>query len=193
MRHKLTKFRINRFTSYRRATMLSMVRNLLTYQSIKTTKQRAKAAKAIVDRILVLAQENTLNAKRKVYKLLGDHTLVKTIFDDIAPRFSKRTGGFTRIMNLGIRRGDSAEMAIIELTEIKKKEDKKPKKKKEAPKSADGAIDVSAEEVAEEEKPEEKKHKELKTVKEHPPVSKKPNKNFLGGLKGIFRKERDSL
>jgi len=174
--------------------MLSMVRNLLTYQSIKTTKQRAKAAKAMVDRLLALAQEDTLNARRKVYQLLQDHALVKLIFTDIAPRFSKKTGGFTRIMNLGIRRGDSAELVIIELTEIKKKEEKKPKKKKETAKSADEAIDVSAEEVsAEEKKPEEKKQKEQKGAKERPPVNKKPSKNFLGGLKGIFKKERDSL
>ncbi|HNX81246.1 MAG TPA: 50S ribosomal protein L17 [Candidatus Omnitrophota bacterium] len=195
MRHKLSKFRINRFTSYRRATMLSMVRNLFTYQSIKTTKQRAKETKAMTDSILALAQQNTLIAKRKVYELLGDHALVKRIFDDIAPRFSKRTGGFTRVLNLGIRRGDSSEMAIVELTEIKKKEERKPKKKAEAPKAADETIDVAAHEVdaGEAVKPEEIKHKEPKAVREKAPVNKKPSKNFLGGLKGIFKKERDSL
>lgn len=192
MRHKLKKFRINRFTSWRRATLLSLTRNLLTYQSIKTTKARALAAKALVDKLISSAKDDTLAARRQAYKYLGDHKLVSKLFKDIAVRFPKKVGGYTRIINLGKRRGDDADMVILELTEIIKKEVKHPKKKKEAsPRPETGAEEQEV--TGGEEKTEEKKPEVKVATKERPPHEKKPSKNFLGGLRGIFKKERDSL
>lgn len=191
MRHRLSKFHLNRFTSWRRATILSLVRNLLVQQSIKTTKARALLAKPLADKLISLAKENTLAARRRAFKLLGDHALVSKLFKDAA-RFNNRVGGYTRILSLGARRGDNAEVVVFELTEIKKKAPVVRKKKeakgeavKEEPILTTGEAETP---VAQEEKP-----KEQVAVKEKPPITKKPTKNFLGGLRGIFKKERDSL
>jgi len=177
MRHNKSRFQLNRFTSWRRATVLSLVKNLIIYQSIRTTKVKAQAAKPVAEKLISWALSNTLAAKRQANKILGDHKLVSILFNEIGPRFKGRLGGYTRILGVGRRRGDNAEVVIFELTEIKKKEQKKqPKKEKE-------------EKPLEEKKPE--------APQEKPPVthpeSKKAPKKFLGGIRRIFKKERDSL
>ena len=189
MRHKKAKYRLNRFTSWREATIKSMVRNVMTHQSIRTTLNKAKAARPEVEKLITLAKLNDLDARRRAFEVLGDHKLVSLVFKDIGPRFAKIQGGYTRIVSLGKRRGDSAEAVIFELTEIVKKEPKKHKKEKEAkPEETTGAHEPK-------EKPVDEKKPEHGTVavKEKPPISQKPTKKFLGGLRGIFKKERDSL
>lgn len=191
MRHRKAKFRLNRFTSWRRATLASLAKNLLIHQNIRTTKTKALAAKPVIEKLISLGKTGSLAAKRQAYKIVGNHNLVSLIFNEIAPRFKTRGGGYTRILNWGIRRGDSAELVILELTEIKKKEAFKPKTKKE---EARAPIDKKTETTPEKEKPgEEKKRKTETAVKEKPPITKKPSRNFLGGLRKIFKKERDSL
>ncbi|MDD5166776.1 MAG: 50S ribosomal protein L17 [Candidatus Omnitrophica bacterium] len=188
MRHAKYRVRLNRFTSWRKATLRSLARNLLIYQSIKTTSLKAKAAKTVIDKLISSAKENTIAAKRQAYKILGDHKLVSLLFNDIAGRFKDKTGGYTGIIALGQRRGDNAEIVILELTEIKKKELPKHKKEKEAKTRNSEEEKIDAEKS---EKPaEDKKAKAEVAVKEKPPISKKPNKKFLGGLKNIFKKER---
>ena len=87
-----------------------------------------------------MAKENTLASKRRAQAVLGEHKLVVRLFDELGPLFAKRSGGFTRLISLGKRRGDNAEMVIFELTEMKK-ETKKSKKTKEK------VLDVKSEEV----------------------------------------------
>jgi large subunit ribosomal protein L17 len=182
MRHKKQKFALNRFTSWRRATVLSLARSLLKYQRLKTTIIKAKATQPLVEKIIALAKKNTLAQKRRVYQLLRDHKSVSLLFSDIAPRFQNRSSGFTRILKLANRRGDNAQMVIFELTEIKEKK-----------------LKVKAEKEAKPEvKPELKSAEETRPIKENklsekPPVIKKPAKNFLGGLRNIFKKKSDSL
>ncbi|MBI4982415.1 MAG: 50S ribosomal protein L17 [Candidatus Omnitrophica bacterium] len=184
MRHKKLRHQLNRFTSWHKATIISLARNILIQQSIKTTVNRAKAARPLVEKLIGLAKENTLAAKRSAFSILGDHKLVVKLFNEIGPRFSSRTSGFSRIMQFGQRRGDNAQMAIFELTEIKK-EIKKAKKSKE----------VKQEDIKKTESTKEEQHKEAQFKEERPPVEKekKPQKKFLGGLKNIFKKERDAL
>ncbi|MFA5411068.1 MAG: 50S ribosomal protein L17 [Candidatus Omnitrophota bacterium] len=190
MRHKRKRHQLNRFTSWRKATLASLARSVLKYQSVKTTKTKAQAAKPLVEELISLAKLNTLAAKREAYKILNDHHLVSLLFNDIGARFAKRSGGYTRVLNLGFRRGDNAQMALLELSEIKKKEPKK-RPKKEKTKEA-GQPETTGKEV----KPagEEKKPRAETAVKEEkPPMVKKPTKKFFGGLRSIFKKERDSL
>lgn len=191
MRHRKSRTELNRFTSWRKATLISIARSLLIYQSIKTTKRKAFLARPLAEKLISLAKQNTLAAKRYAYKILGDHKLVSLLFTDIGPRFSSKNGGYTRIIALGKRRGDDADLAIFELTEIKEKEKKiHPKKDKaEEPKKSETVKEDKKEAAAEE-----KKKPELKTaVKEKQKVDQKPAKKFLGGIKNIFKKERDSL
>lgn len=189
MRHSKTRLQLNRFTSWRRATLISLTKALITHQRIKTTMHKAKAAKPLIDRLIFLGKKNSLSAKRQVYRILGNHRLVSLLFNDIAPRFANRIGGYTRILNLGTRRGDNAQLAILELTEIKEKEPKKIKIKTEK------KPEIIEEKPIKEERPKEEKPKiePVTAVKEKPPITKKPAKQFLGGLRRIFKKERDSL
>ncbi|MEW6101355.1 MAG: 50S ribosomal protein L17 [Candidatus Omnitrophota bacterium] len=186
MRHSKKRLQLNRFTSWHDATLKSLARNVLLRQSIKTTLKKAKASKPLIDRLITLGKEDTLFARRQAFQTLGDHRLVSLLFKEIAPRFANRNSGFTRIMGFGYRRGDGSAMAILELTEIKKKEVKKPKKEKEAKTHEE-------ERVQGEEKPSAQKPEAQVAVKEKPPITKKPTKKFLGGLRKIFKKERDSL
>lgn len=203
MRHSKKRLQLSRFGAWRRATLQSLARSLFIYQSIRTTKHRAKAAQPLVEKLISLAKENNLAARRRAFKILQDHRLVGLLFNDIALRFTNRKGGYTRVLNLGSRRGDNAEMAILELVEIKKKERKHPKKAKEA--EAQAAVEKRPEAkekpeaakeklVAKEKTAEEKKPESKPKEKEKPPIHKKePTKKFFGGLRSIFKKERDSL
>ena len=129
MRHKKYKYELNRFTSWRKATLKSVARSLLIGESIKTTLTKAKAARPLTEELINLAKQGTLIAKRRAYEILCEHKLVKRLFEDIGPRFKERNGGYTRIINFGNRRGDNAKLAIFELVEIKKKEKKRTKEK----------------------------------------------------------------
>jgi large subunit ribosomal protein L17 len=184
MRHRKQRGFANRFTSWRKATLMSMARNVLTYQTIKTTKAKAKAAQPLIEYLISLGKANTLAAKRHAFRLLPDHRLVSLLFREIAPRFSARSGGYTRILNLGHRRGDNAELVVFELTEIVRKHVKKEKVQKpeaaESPKQK--PVDTSTP-VREAPAQEKQKH----------PIEKKPAKKFFGGIRKIFKRERDSL
>lgn len=191
MRHRVKRFRLNRVTSWRKATLNSLARSTLLYQSIQTTEARAKAVREVVEHLITLAKANTLAAKRAAYVILSDHSLVKVLFSEIGPRFQNRAGGYTRIIHLGHRRGDNAGMVIFELTEIKKKEPAK-KTKKEAAKKDTRSESQEKEEIKKEGSSEEGKP-ETHAAPEKPTHPKKPTKKFLGGIRGIFKKERDSL
>ena len=191
MRHAKAKLRLNRFTSWRQATLTSLAKALLIHQRIKTTNAKAKAVKPLIEKLISLGKNNSLFAKRQAYRILGDHKLVSMLFKDIAVRFANRTGGYTRILNFGFRHGDNAQLVILEFTEIKEKVPKKPKA--EAEKKEPQKPEILKEELPEEQSQEEKKTKTEVAVKEKPPISKKPTKKFLGGLRRIFKKERDSL
>lgn len=191
MRHRKSRLQLNRFTSWRQATLTSLAKALIIHQRIKTTNAKAKAVKPLIEKLISLGKNNSLFAKRQAYRILGDHKLVSLLFNDIAPRFANRIGGYTRILNLGLRRGDNAQLVILALTEIKEKAPKKPKA--EAEKREAGKPEILKEELPKEQPQEEKKPKTEAAVKEKPPISKKPTKKFLGGLRRIFKKERDSL
>ncbi len=181
MRHKNKKLQLSRFTSWHKATLNSLARNIVIHQSIRTTLSRAKAVRPLVEKLISLAKANTLSARRQAFEILGDHLLVSRLFKETGPLFEKRKSGFTRIISLAKRRGDNASLVVFELTEKKIKEKKKKVKAKD--------IHPHEHEVKEEvAQPAEKPEVERKIEKE-----KKPNKKFLGGIRNIFKKERDSL
>ncbi len=171
MRHQRHRFNLNRFTSWRKQTIRDIARAVLIHQSIRTTKTKAKAASKLVENLITLGKKNTLEARRSVFSQLQDHRLVKRLFLEISPLFSNRTGGYTRILNLNRRRGDNAQMVILELTEKKVKEPKKARKEK----GEKGTVKEEAPKI------------------EKPILKEKPPKKFLGGLRRFFKKERDSL
>lgn len=121
--------------------MANMCSSLILNKRIETTLTRAKELRRVADRMVTLGKRTTVHARRQAFKVLRNTKAVKVVFDDIAPQFLDRMGGYTRILKLGFRRGDSAPMAMIEyiiadttVTETKKPKAtaKKPAKEKKA-------------------------------------------------------------
>jgi len=186
MRHAKKRNKLNRVTSWHKATVISLAKNILREGSIKTTLTRAKVSRPLVEKLISLAKTNTLTAKRDAYQILGEHDFVSKLFKETGPLFAKRESGFTRLISLGKRRGDNAEIVIFELTERKPKEIKKAKKAKEekpVTETQAGGPEAGT-----------KENKQVKEERqEHPTHDRKPGKKFFGGFKNIFKKERDSL
>ena len=117
MRHRKTGRKLNRTTAHRRALIRNLLKALIQREQIQTTDAKAKELRRWADRIVTLGKKDTLHARRLAYAQLGSRTLVSRLFDDIAPRFENRAGGYTRIIKLGPRRGDAAPLSLIEFTE----------------------------------------------------------------------------
>ncbi|MGL4722601.1 MAG: 50S ribosomal protein L17 [Desulfovibrionaceae bacterium] len=115
MRHRNSGKKLSRTSSHRKALFANMARALFIHGRIKTTETKAKVLRGIVEPLITLGLENTLHARRQVFAVLHDHQLVKKLFDEIAPQFKDRNGGYTRVVKLALpRKGDAAPMALIE-------------------------------------------------------------------------------
>ncbi len=126
MRHKIKGYRLNRDSGHRTAMRRTMIRQLLENEKITTTLPKAKSIQADAEKLITLARNNQdvdeikiMNARRLAVAKLGtgSRDVVQKLFNDIAPRYANRSGGYTRILKLGPRRSDGAEMALIELIE----------------------------------------------------------------------------
>lgn len=107
--------KLGRTSDHRRAMMRAMVTYLFENGKIETTVTRAKEVRAVAEKMITLGKTNTLHSKRQVYSYVTKEDVAKKVFEEIAPKYEDRTGGYTRIIKIGPRRGDAAEMAIIEL------------------------------------------------------------------------------
>ncbi len=117
MRHAKRGRKLGTDASHTKAMLRSLAAALLANERIKTTEARAKEMRPLVDRIITWGKRGDVQARRLALAELGDQALVKKLFDDIAPRYSERPGGYTRILKLGPRKGDAAPMVIMELVE----------------------------------------------------------------------------
>lgn len=150
MRHLNAGRKLNRSASHRRALFRNLVTALLQRERIKTTDAKAKETRRLAERMITLGKEGTLAARRRALTFVQSRAVVKKLFDDIAPRFKERAGGYTRIVKIGIRHGDAAPISILELVtraadlEVAAEGDKKkkrgaPRGGKPAAKGAKGA------------------------------------------------------
>ena len=119
MRHGFTKRRLNRTSSHRKALFSALSCSLIKHEQIKTTLPKAKELRPIVEKLVTMARRGSLHARRTAISRLQDNKVVQKLFEDIAPRFAKRPGGYIRIMKAGYRYGDCAPMAIIEFVDRK--------------------------------------------------------------------------
>lgn len=124
MRHKIAGKKLSRGKDERRALRKIMINQLFTHERIRTTRAKAQAIRGQAEKLITLAKRGNsagdaqmVHARRLAAARMGDPEMVKKLFDDIAPRFEDRPGGYTRILKLGPRYGDSAEMVLIELIE----------------------------------------------------------------------------
>ena len=131
MRHRRQTKRFNRNPKERKAMLENLVTSLLAHQQITTTLEKAKEARKLAEHVITLGKNDSLHSRRQVFSYLQDHALTSKLFKEVAPRFKSRAGGYTRILQLQRRKGDGAQLALLELTEkeIKLKETKTKAKK----------------------------------------------------------------
>ena len=200
MRHGIAGNRFGRFSSWRKATVRDIAKATLIHQRICTTLTKAKEARKLVERLITLGKKGELIHRRRAFSVLCDHQLVQDLFNKTSPRFKSRAGGYTRIIPLSEkRRGDSAQLVYLELTEkdkiiiSKTKAEKaaKPKTSKETVETKAGSEPIKSQPQAET-KPEMTKPKlppahshDEKAVKQ----KIKTSKGIIGGFKQIFTKK----
>jgi large subunit ribosomal protein L17 len=117
MRHHNTGRQLSRNSSHRAALMRNLTAALLRYETIRTTVPKAKELRRVVEPIITLGKTDSLAARRRAFAKLRDEALVEKLFTDIGPRFAARTGGYTRILKMEERAGDSAPMALMQLVD----------------------------------------------------------------------------
>jgi large subunit ribosomal protein L17 len=115
MRHKVSGFKLKRNVASRRALLRGLVTSVIDQERVITTVPKAKAAKPLVEKMITLAKEDTLHARRQAAAFLTTPASVKKLFDKLGTRFGQRNGGYTRVVRLGFRKGDGAEQAMLEL------------------------------------------------------------------------------
>jgi len=150
MRHNVRGRKLNRTSSHRNALFSNLAAQLFEHKQIVTTLPKAKEARKYAEKMITLGKKGDLNSLRQALKFLKQKKAVFTLFNDIAPNYKKRPGGYTRVLKLGLRKGDAAETAMLQLVEYDdstevpakvktvEKEEKIPKAKKEnKPETAD--------------------------------------------------------
>lgn len=115
MRHRLSGRKLGRTSSHRLAMLRNMVTEFLDKEKIVTTVPKAKELRPFAEKMITLGKRETLHARRQALAVIRSKDVVFKLFDSLAPRYADRDGGYTRIIRLGFRKGDSAEMAILEL------------------------------------------------------------------------------
>jgi large subunit ribosomal protein L17 len=115
MRHNRAGFKLKRDISARRALLRGLVTSAILEERIVTTVPKAKAAKPLVEKMITLAKRDTLHSRRQAAAFLLTPAAVQKLFDKIGPRFTQRNGGYTRVVRVGVRKGDGAETAMLEL------------------------------------------------------------------------------
>ncbi len=115
MRHKKANSKLGVRTAHREAMLRNMVTSLLEYESITTTDARAKAVRSLADRMITLGKRGDLHARRQALQVIRSKRVAKILFDEIAPRYTERQGGYVRVLKKGYRAGDCAQMSLVEL------------------------------------------------------------------------------
>jgi large subunit ribosomal protein L17 len=116
MRHQRQRTKLSRTASHRKALLRNLVKELIDHERIRTTEAKAKAVRPEVEKLITLGKRGDLHARRQALSVLGqDKFTVYKLFEEIAPRYGERSGGYTRILKLGPRRSDSTEIVFLEL------------------------------------------------------------------------------
>lgn len=209
MRHRKQRSKLSMQTARRDATLRNMVKSLILHQRITMTLGRAKVARRMAEHVIHMTKTDSVASRRKAYDLLQDRDLVMKLFKEIGPLFKNRSSGYTRILTIGTRKGDGAQMAFLELTDkaVVEKLEKKAKKakakeevKSEKPESAGEAKKPEVKDAKHEESktkhiskakltPEEEKSREKARSEEKKRADGK--QGFMKNVRGLFRKRGD--
>ncbi len=154
MRHNLGYRKLGRTSGHRRALLRNLATDLFRHERLRTTVPKAKELRPFAERLITLARRDDLHSRRLVLRQISDKTVVKKLFDTLGPRFASRPGGYSRLLKLGPRQGDNADMAIVELigsepTFKKQKEEKKARRDRRAKSEAKAEKEAAATEGGE--------------------------------------------
>ena len=130
MRHRVAGVKLGRTPAHRRALFRNLVTALLEHEVVRTTDAKAKELRRWGDRMITLGKQGTLHARRRAAAIVRRRSVLKKLFDEIAPRFGERAGGYTRVVKLGVRHGDAAALSVVELVERAGAEKEKAGQKK---------------------------------------------------------------
>ena len=119
MRHRKSRNKLGMGTAHRQATLRNMVTSLLEHEHIVTTDARAKALRSLADQMITLGKRGDLHARRQALQVIRSKEVTRTLFEDIAPRYAERNGGYVRVIKKGFRAGDNAAVSVVELVERK--------------------------------------------------------------------------
>ncbi len=177
MRHGMVNRKLGRTTSHRLAMFRNQLASLIDKERIITTLPKAKELKPLIERLITLGRSDSVHNRRNAARQIHDDALVAKLFDTLGPRFADRPGGYTRIVKLGPRRGDAAEMAILEFVgfEIATEEKKAPAKGKKAAAKSKEEGAAAAEETPKK-KTASKKAAPKKKAEEKPAKEEKPKR-----------------
>ena len=131
MRHRVKGRKLGRTASHRKATLNALATALFRHKKIKTTLAKAKEARSFSEVLITKAKTDTVHSRREVARFIKDKDIVKELFNEIAVKAANRPGGYTRVVKLGNRVGDAAEMAIVEIVDRKTRVEKKEEKSKD--------------------------------------------------------------
>lgn len=116
MRHQKTRNKLSRDSAHRKSLLMNLIKEVLEHERIKTSEAKAKAVKPEIEKLITLAKRGDLHARRQALSALSqDKFAVYKLFEEVAPRYAERPGGYTRILKLGPRRSDATEMVYLEL------------------------------------------------------------------------------
>jgi len=153
MRHGRTVAKLGRTASHRKAMLSNLATQIFEHKKILTTKAKAKSARPIVERLISFAKKGDLASRRQVLRTVRNKKIVKELFEKVAPTYAERNGGYTRIIKLGQRHGDGAELAFLELVGFegihKEKKEKTAKKEGKKKKGKEVVSEAAAEEKSE--------------------------------------------
>ncbi|MCF8080864.1 MAG: 50S ribosomal protein L17 [Desulfobacterales bacterium] len=153
MRHRKSGIKLNRTASHRKAMFRNMVTSLFKHERIQTTEVKAKALRSWVDHLVTLAKRGDVHARRQALSIIREKNVVHKLFEDASKRFGSISGGYTRIVKLGLRRGDAAPMSLLELVTAEDAGPSKTKKKKPAKAKGRKTAAASVPESAQEQTP----------------------------------------
>lgn len=129
MRHAVKGRKLKRTSSHKKALLVNLATSLFRFKKIKTTVAKAKEARTFVEKLITKARKNDIPARRYIASFIKDREVLKELFNEIVPKIGNRPGGYTRVVKLGARRGDGADLAILELVDYNEGVVKAPKKK----------------------------------------------------------------
>jgi large subunit ribosomal protein L17 len=172
MRHRVAHRKLGRTTEHRLALLRNMAASLITHERIRTTVAKAKELRPFVEKLVTLGKQDSLHARRQAFSVLSSKTVVHRLFSDVAPRFSERPGGYTRILKLGPRQGDGAPMAFIEFVDYQFKGGEVPAAKAKS-KKKDEPAEEKVDEVEETAETEAEKPAKKKAAKKKATTAKK--------------------